>query len=55
MYTENISIPPDYFTWRSTVSSQLDNGHNWHEGNLQRHTEEQTGMFLRYCILMYSC
>ena len=24
MYTQNVSIPPDYFTWRSTVPSQPD-------------------------------
>ena len=33
MYTQNISIPPDYFTWRSAVPSQLDSELNWREEN----------------------
>ena len=39
MYTQNVSIPPDYFGhWRST-----DGSHIWHgdTGNIQ----EKTGMF----------
>ena len=31
MYTQNISIPPDYFTWRSAVPSQSDTELNWRE------------------------
>ena len=32
MYTQNVSIPPDYFgDWRSTASSQPENGIDWRE------------------------
>ena len=33
MYTQNVSIPPDYFTWRSAVPSQPDSELNWREEN----------------------
>ena len=34
MYTQNVSIPPDYFgDWRSTASSQPENGTDWREDN----------------------
>ena len=34
MYTQNVSIPPDYFgDWRSTTSSQPENGVVWGEDN----------------------
>ena len=33
MYTQNVSIPPDYFTWRSAVPSQSDTELSWREEN----------------------
>lgn len=41
MYTQNVSIPPDYFGhWQSTVPSQADGNYDWqgHTGNSQERT-----------------
>ena len=47
MYTQNVSIPPDYFgDWRSSVPLQNDNGHDWPEEDCQN-SQERTGMFLK--------
>lgn len=42
MYTQNISIPPDYFTWRSAISSQNEAEHDWTEAD-ELHGQEKTG------------
>lgn len=42
MYTQNISIPPDYFTWRSAISSQNEAEHDWTEVD-KFHGQEKTG------------
>lgn len=47
MYTQNVSIPPDYFTWRSTVPSQFNSVLDCHESNLEG---QQTGMLLSQII-----
>ena len=44
MYTQNVSIPPDYFTWRSAVPSQSDTEFNWREENAANN-QETTGNF----------
>ena len=44
MYTQNISIPPDYFTWRSAVPSQSDAELSWREGNTTN-DQETTGNY----------
>ena len=38
MYSQNVSIPPGYFTWRSAVPSQSETELNWREENA---TDEQ--------------
>lgn len=47
MYTQNVSIPPDYFTWRSTVPSQFNSVLDCHERNLEG---QETGMLLSQII-----
>ena len=44
MYTQNVSIPPDYFTWRSAVPSRLDNELYCREENATN-DQETTGNF----------
>ena len=39
MYTQNVSIPPDYFTWRSAVPSQSTTELNWREENVPNNPE----------------
>ena len=46
MYTQNVSIPPDYFAWRSALSSPLDNEPNGREGNIQN--MEEAGKYSNY-------
>ncbi|CAE1165422.1 unnamed protein product [Acanthosepion pharaonis] len=38
-YTQNMSIPPDYFAWRSAVPSPPDNEINWREEDTQNKEE----------------
>lgn len=44
MYTQNVSIPPDYFTWRSAIPSQSDNELAWREENFGN-DQETSGNF----------
>ena len=43
MYSQNISIPPDYLTWRTAVPSQSDEEEDWTDRDM-KHEEQQTGM-----------
>ena len=44
MYTQNVSIPPDYFTWRSAEPSQSDTELSWREENAAN-DQETSGNF----------
>ena len=44
MYTQNVSIPPDYFTWRSAVPSQSDSELNWREENEANNQQKEGNM-----------
>ena len=44
MYAQNVSIPPDYFTWRSAVPSHSDSDLSWKERNASN-DQETTGNY----------
>lgn len=41
-YTQNVSISPDYFTWRSAVPSLNESSHDQHEDDMVN-TQERMG------------
>ncbi|CAE1165424.1 unnamed protein product [Acanthosepion pharaonis] len=47
MYTQNISIPPDYFTWRSAISSQNEAERDWTEAD-KFHGQEKTDLSSKF-------
>lgn len=36
MYTQNVSVPPDYFTWRCDLPAKAENSHNWRDDDTER-------------------
>ena len=46
MYSQNVSIPPDYFTWRSAIPTHPDTELSWREENAA-YDQQKEGNFKR--------